>query len=153
MKTILSSILLILAFASVGNANLEMRSVEDDSVSASLIGGYTSARSRDSKLSASLVTVFRGGAAGMSSIIVTFYDTSDDSGSDIGNSVAREILYVTDAPKSAKIIKKADKTYELQFKAEEVSQNDEGNYVYPTRNVVLRVVLDNNNAIKSIEMK
>lgn len=87
--------------------------LEDDMVPASLVMDVQNVRSKDGIVSASLVTVFRGSAAGLSSTIVTFSDSPETS------SYSFEFGQLLGEPKNVKVAKKSAEVYHLSFDVKE----------------------------------
>jgi hypothetical protein len=102
-------LLLVMSLPVASFAQKKMTPIEDDKVSASLVYDVKSISSKDGVIGANLVTVFRGSAAGVSSVIVTFADSLED------NSFSFAFDRVLGAPTGVTLKKIANNSYQLTF--------------------------------------
>ncbi|MBY0385315.1 hypothetical protein K2X05_09165 [bacterium] len=131
--------------STIAFAGEKMMTMEDDSVPASLITAMNTVTSQDGKVSASLVTVFRGSAAGLSSTIVTFQESLED------DSFSFEISGLGENPKNIKILKKSSTVYKLKFDTVVISMTETGEFKYAPTTIQLQINVDKDGVFQSLE--
>jgi hypothetical protein len=139
----------------VHTGDLEISTITEDNVSAKNILARVSKSGPGYDVTANLITEFVGGAAGMSRIVLTIYDTSAEKsgfGGDGSNSVSYEIAYVNDPPSAIKLEKQSEFAYRLSFKAEAVIYKD-ADFKYKTKTVTAEIRLDSKYSITDVKFK
>ncbi len=144
---------LLLLFVGLNASAITMEQMEDTQVSAQLVETLSRVASKDGNVSARLLTVYRGGAAGMTSIIVNLFDKGPTLG-DYGNVTTYELAYFSGEPKELSLIKLKEKKYRLSFTAPDVDLDEKtGDFKYTKRRISLDIVLESDGAITSVTMK
>ncbi|MCC6137145.1 MAG: hypothetical protein IT287_00810 [Bdellovibrionaceae bacterium] len=125
-----------------------MKSMEDDNVSASLITSAKFIKSKDQNMHANLVSVFRGSAAGLSSLIIAL----STSGSPEGDSLSYEIENLIGEASNAVLLKKSSTLYRLKLDIV-VSKgiDDNGHLMTEKKTVSIDIKRDVDGNITSVE--
>ncbi|WP_413577751.1 hypothetical protein ACLVWU_04785 [Bdellovibrio sp. HCB290] len=137
----------------VSSGDLQISKIEDDRVSAANIVSSIPVVLPNHDVTANLLTVFAGGAAGMSRIIFTISDSSEaQAGRDGQNSVTYDITYVNNPPTDIKLAKVSEYFYKISFNVVAVIYKD-GEFSYKDKFVTAEVRLDNNYVISEVKFK
>lgn len=145
-------ILLSMTFVSNSFASVTFQKMDDDSVSASLVMDQKIVSSPDRKVSAKLLTVFRGSLDGVSSVIVSISDQGPSPG-DMPNTTSYEIRPLLGAPKSAVMTKIDKDSYQLKIEGQEVISDVNGDLQYPDITIDLSIELGKDGSVKSVIRK
>jgi hypothetical protein len=136
----------------VHTGDLEILKISDDTVPANRIMDFILKQDDRFEVSVKVLTVFVGGAAGMSKLVLNLYDDSNQNGGDVSHFVSYEVDYVDEPPKKVSFMKVSADIYKLVLVVKAVTSFEDSSK-HKLKTVTAEIHLDQNRAISEVKFK
>lgn len=144
---------LVVLSASISLAGTKLSKVEDEMVPASLVEDLQKIESKDQKIAARLISVYRGTAYGITSLFVVLVDQGPVEG-DYANTSTFELSGLVSEPTSVRLVGMGGGKYQLSFVAKIVGSLDSnGEAKIQEKSFNLLIKLNSSGTVTSVEMK